>query len=613
MVIFPLTNDFFIMGIFSTITEASVAIQSFSARKLFQKVINIGLNELTPSEIANRIKLVNKLCLLIAALMLIIIPIVLFKVIYTPFILACFILEYLVNASVLLFNHWGKHRIASLTFYFNQCFFVGFFGTLFGGVELQFAIIFLVSVIYLIEKDDFIRTVCFVVAVIDLIVLQGVYWYEVEPVILSKEGKFIIQSLVIGGVMVILFFLSIPYKKSNDKIFDLLNANKHTRTFLAHTVHEVRSPLNAVHLLSHRMERTAKAAGIDVGPIKEEIRMLKLASTSGVLIANQTLTLAEIEAGASPQNEYQSVKIKMLIAEIIDFHSYISTHKKIKFELFAPTFPSILFTDPEKVRQILSNLLTNVGKYGTKNSTCTISLEADHISKEWRITVTNFTESTKEINEEKLFKPFSRGIDGYFVPESSGLGLFICKSKVDELGGKITATKNVKSRTFTVMVQLPLSIGDIRTLPKVKLTKEQQIDIQEAIAGKTVLIADDDEISARALMMELDGLGAGTLLATDGNQLIEMAHDQCPDIILMDYHMPKLNGEAALGILKSSPQTQHIPIVVTSGDVNYQATINRLMSKGADEAITKPIHLNKLTAALARLTIADQFNKRFNK
>lgn len=595
------------MGIFNTIRALSTIVTTHTIKDVFIKAINIGIQETTEVEVANRVKLVNKLCLLIGSLMLIIIPIVLVKVIYSPFILFCFIIEYLINASVILSNYRGKHRTASLTFYFNQCFFVAFFGTLFGGVELQFAIIFLISVIYLIEQDDFLRTVCFAVAVVDLIILQGVYWYEFEPVHLSKEGKFIIQSLVIGGVMVILFFLSIPYKKSNDNIYKLIVSNKNTRRYLAHTVHEVRSPLNAVHLLLNRLERSIGVKGIDIEPIREELRMMKIASTNGVIFAESSLSLAEIEAGASPPNVYKSIKIKALFAEMIDFFSYFSELRNIRFDFFAPTFPSIIVTDEKKLRHILTNLLSNTIKHGAKKSTCTIRLEADHIGKKWTIEICNRTDSDKEIDSEKLFKPFSRALDGTFNAESTGLGLFICKTKVVELGGDISAVKNTKNRTFTITVTFPLSVGDISSLPRVPIIEKEQAYINAMLSAKKILIADDDELSVRALMMDLDSFGAVPIIASDGEMLVKLANEDPPDVILMDLHMPKLNGEAALEKLKSFPNTQNIPIIIISGDAYSNAACNRLISMGADEYISKPINIRKLTNSLIEYAFYRKF------
>ncbi|NML22368.1 response regulator [Pseudoflavitalea sp. G-6-1-2] len=568
---------------------------------LYTKFVKAGTEDIADPEQIFRIELVNKLSLLVAVLMVPIVVTVLSCVIFTPFLLACFIIEYLINLSVLQWNKLKKHRTASLFFYFNQCFFVAFFGILFGGVQLQFAIIFLVSIIFLIERDNKIRTICYLLAVLDLAVLQLVYFYGVEPAPLSFNSEFVIQSMVIGGVMVILYFLSIPYRHGNDLRFSLVKENQNTQHYTANIAHEMRSPLNSMSIWVEKLEHELQKKEMNKQTLALIATMLKTGTRNVQGIISNSLSLAEIGAGKKPENVMEHFMLKEFLVDLIEFNSVLGIQREISFVLNMDKMPAIIVSDKNKIAQILNNLFSNAIKFSKKKTKVQLIVEPVPARRAWSVKVINHSNSSVNVNMEEIFSPYVSCNTNSHVPDSTGLGLFITKEKVHELGGEITFTKNIQENTVEFTVIFPLMLGKLEMLQQGKLTEEEMELIRRVLPGQKVLIADDDAITARATGEELNRLGMIPSVVSSGNaMLLRVAADK-PDVIIMDYHMPGLRAEQAIVQLKENPDTKNIPVIVTTGAVYNHNGLNELLELGADDYVLKPIEIKNFLVTISRI------------
>lgn len=568
---------------------------------LYEKIVKAGTEDKTDPEQIFRIELVNKLSLLVAVLMLLIVPAVLVFVIYTPFILACFIIEYLFNASVILWNKVKLHRTASLAFYLNQCFFVAFFGIIFGGVQLQFAIIFLVSIIYLIERDNKIRTICYLLAVLDLAILQLVYFYGVEPAPMESNAEFLIQSMVIAGVMIILFFLSIPYRHGNDLRFSLVKENQNTQHYTANIAHEMRSPVNSMGIWVEKLEHELQKKEMNKQTLTLIATMLKTGTRNVQGIISNSLSLAEIGAGKKPENVMEHFMLKEFLVDLIEFNSVLGLQREIRFVLNMDKMPAIIVSDKNKIAQILNNLFSNAIKFSKKKTQVQLIVEPLPARQAWSVRVINYSNSSVNVNMEEIFSPFVSCNTSAHVPDSTGLGLFITKEKVHELGGEITFTKNIQQNTVEFTVVFPLMLGKIEMLQQGKLTEEEMEFIRRVLPGQKVLIADDDAITARATGEELSRLGMIPAVAGSGNAMLLRVAEDKPDLIIMDYHMPGIRAEQALMQLKENADTKNIPVIVTTGAVYNHTGLNELLELGADDYVLKPIEIKNFLVTISRI------------
>jgi CheY-like chemotaxis protein len=174
-----------------------------------------------------------------------------------------------------------------------------------------------------------------------------------------------------------------------------------------------------------------------------------------------------------------------------------------------------------------------------------------------------------------IFEKFWRADASSTAVEGTGLGLVIVKYIVEQHGGHIWVESSEGEGTVVHF-----------TLPMV----ERQT---------TVLIA-EDEASVREIEDRiLTNSGIATLLASDGQEAIEMAQAHRPDLILLDLIMPGMRGEEVLHILKSNPATQHIPVLVVSARSSWE-TIEESYMLGAVDFLTKPFEYQELVSRVRR-------------
>jgi CheY-like chemotaxis protein len=164
------------------------------------------------------------------------------------------------------------------------------------------------------------------------------------------------------------------------------------------------------------------------------------------------------------------------------------------------------------------------------------------------------------------------------------------------MGGTITVDSTPNGETiFTVA--LPLREGKLRDLPDGTGSDPEAEDFQKAY----VLVAEDNKLTAFLLSQFLHDMHCAYTVVGDGAQLLETIKkcpDQCPDIILLDCHMPNMNGEETIRQLKKDPFSAHIPIIITTGDV-FTANIEKMLEAGASTYLKKPIDHLALRKAIS--------------
>ena len=142
------------------------------------------------------------------------------------------------------------------------------------------------------------------------------------------------------------------------------------------------------------------------------------------------------------------------------------------------------------------------------------------------------------------------------------------------------------------------------------------INSTSLLTYKTILVIDDDPMIQRSIFSMLDGMSANIIAAPDCILGLELAKRKCPDLILLDWHMPKLSGIDALCQLKSTPKTADIPVIMMSAIALESMNTYQSLTKGADDFLRKPFDKYELTGRLtaifrlyeAKKTIENQRN-----
>jgi CheY-like chemotaxis protein len=267
------------------------------------------------------------------------------------------------------------------------------------------------------------------------------------------------------------------------------------------------------------------------------------------------------------------------ISELIELHKVIAKSDGIVVELTIEDMPSLIIGDQFDLTLIISNLLSNAIKYGKKGGT--VSIDIKKINEEqWVLKVTNPGKGIPPDKIGTIFTPFISNRSGAI--QGTGLGLYIVKTKVEAMHGSITVVSDPDIFTQFI-ITLPLKEGRIKDLPN-----EERAKLQNDLDLKKIhcMVAEDHNMAVAYLKMLFAEIGCKGTFYPDGSELLKAAAREQPDIIMVDYNLPVLNGEETIRQLKKDALLKDIPIIVTSGDID-QKNIDRMMVAGADAYMEK--------------------------
>ena len=579
--------------------------------KVFE-LLSIGTSGIADEETVNRIRLVNTLSLFVGIAIAIIGPVICYCLKWQPAVVVPLSIEFLVNCSVLIFSYFRRSVAAALILYFLQCASIIYFSIVLGRLlQLEFTIILLIAIAFLIFKKNLLRRIAIVMALVDLIILEIGYYNNPSQsaMPISYNQAFLIHVCVVAGLIILTILVSRPYVKSNDIKNELQRANHLIKIFVAQVTHELRTPLDSMHqvmqLLRKEIQVSRKAVQekANLNNIQSLVDIGYTVSSNARNIVNNVLDMAEIEAGKMPQTANEAFKVRPFFAKILEVHRILARNENVRLDLVVdPEIPEVIYGNPLNIHQILTNLLANALKYGSKDSTVTITVKRR--PEIWELKVSN---SGPGIPPEKLdfiFDPFVTGRTGQV--QGSGLGLYIVKTKVGAMNGTIRVESRPEGKTsFTV--SLPFREGKLKDLPDeaaprpISEAGEAADAYMPNLHKVHVMVAEDNKLTSFLLSRFLEGLGCSFTIVKNGRELLEEARKkcpgECPDIIILDGHMPLLNGEETIRALKQTPELTHIPIIIATGDL-YSGTVDRMLAAGAVSFIKKPIDHSALQKAI---------------
>jgi CheY-like chemotaxis protein len=249
-------------------------------------------------------------------------------------------------------------------------------------------------------------------------------------------------------------------------------------------------------------------------------------------------------------------------------------------------------SDITKLRQSLFNLLSNASKF-TENGTVTLTVERREpgwITFLVRDTGIGMTPA----QQAKLFQAFSQA-DASTTRKygGTGLGLVITQQFCKLLGGEIQVESEA-GRGTTFIMQLPeqLQIPESLAAPStVSSTIQREAG---SGAGSTILVVDDDPAMHDLMQRFLSREGYRVMAAIDGQEGVTIARQQKPDVILLDIHMPQMNGWEVLSLLKSDPELARIPVMVVT--IEDDQALGAAL--GAVDYLLKPVDYDRLLSLL---------------
>jgi signal transduction histidine kinase/CheY-like chemotaxis protein/HAMP domain-containing protein len=388
-------------------------------------------------------------------------------------------------------------------------------------------------------------------------------------------------------------------------------ANRLKSEFLSNMSHELRTPLNSIMALSRTLIMQAKDK-----ISSEENKYLEIIERNGknlLTLINDILDLSKIEAGKL-EIDLQTFSINSIIKNIKENLSSIAKEKGTKINLeLADNLPKIE-SDPEKVYQILQNLIGNAVKFTSKGS---VSISADVDGRQIVIKVIDTGIGVSQEELPYIFEEF-RQADGSTSRqfEGTGLGLAIVHKLINKLGGKIEVQSELgKGSIFTIYLPLKWS-GDIKSKKVTVLLKSWKLNQEEKTTEKgmvdetkniekgkiegqpRILIVEDNEEAVIQIKMILESESYLVDVANSGQAALDYIQHTIPDGIILDLMMPEIDGFEVLENIRSASKTANIPVLIlTAKDLTAEDfkklsanNIQQLLYKGAvdkDELIFK--------------------------
>ncbi len=335
-------------------------------------------------------------------------------------------------------------------------------------------------------------------------------------------------------------------------------ANKAKSTFLANMSHELRTPLNAIIGFTRIVRKKANGAL----PEKQLQNLDKVLTSSEHLLGliNTVLDIAKIEAGRMDVMA-ANFSVRMLMDQCANLATPL-LKARVRLEKDIDPDASIIYSDQDKIKQIVLNLLSNSAKF-TREGKIVLALQ-----RQGDLLKISVTDSGIGISEEalgRIFEEFQQA-DTSTTRQygGTGLGLAISRNLARLLGGNLTATSEVnKGSTFTLT--LPFQYGKKPvTASDNKKDSVQPADFHGPVgsAKKRILVIDDDPDAAYLLQENLSQNEFTVIGAPDGQAGLQMARDGQPDAILLDVLMPETDGWQVLNDLKMDAATVEIPVIL---------------------------------------------------
>jgi signal transduction histidine kinase/ActR/RegA family two-component response regulator len=375
-------------------------------------------------------------------------------------------------------------------------------------------------------------------------------------------------------------------------------ADRAKSEFLATMSHEIRTPLNAVLGMVEVMDRSPL-------PERQQERLAIVKSSARTLlqIINAVLDISRIESG-----KMELVLAPFSLTDLTDgldhLYSGIAAEKGLSFSLIRdPALADIRYGDEVRLRQVINNLAANALKFTDKGSV-TVEVGGDEAVLTVRVSDTG--PGIPDALRDQVFERFAQA-DSSSTRRSggSGLGLAICRELVDLMGGwiRLKPSANQTGSCFEFQVSVPVATepaNAVEASPTGDLAGEQALK---------VLIVDDNQTNRTVLAALLGELGITASLACDGVEAVEAFRAGPWDVILMDIHMPNMDGLQACRTIRDCEVAEdraRTPIFAVTASALAHET-QQYREAGMDGCIPKPIEIRRLVTELqAVLTDSDR-------
>lgn len=416
---------------------------------------------------------------------------------------------------------------------------------------------------------------------------------------------------------------------------EIFMAAQYKSEFLANVSHELRTPLNSLLILSQILAEN-KEGNLEAKQL-EYVHTIFSAGKDLLQLIDEILDLAKLEVGKMTP-VLESVSLQDLSNHLFRHFEQQAKKKNIRFDVHTDSrLPDHLLTDGHRVQQIMNNLLSNAVKFTPEHGSVSLSIRTSGEDAVFSVSDTGIGIAASKV--DSIFEAFQQA-DGTTSRKygGTGLGLTICRELATLLGGRIEVDSvEGKGSTFSLILpavepgedaqvqasaaftaaaataEIPGSetvtrenpsfresfVPDISiSNPKLLQYAEMEDDRSNLQSGDTLLLIIEEDAEFAAMLLQLArSRGFKAIVSFQGDQGLALAHAYKPDAILLDLHLPVLDGWSIISRLKSRPELRHIPVHVISTTEENQTSL----AMGALSFWKKPSDYAELEAAFLQI------------
>ena len=382
-------------------------------------------------------------------------------------------------------------------------------------------------------------------------------------------------------------------------------ASKAKTDFLANMSHDIRTPMNAIIGITTLMKNELHQ------PEKLAEHLDKLENSGQLLlgIINDILDMSRIESGKVTLN-VEKMNLPQQISQLDSIIHQQAGQRRQTFTVNTLVQHENVLADPNRLNQVLMNILSNAVKYTPTGGHIRLEVEelthTEHYAK-YRFVVQDDGIGMSEDFQKTLFDPFTREEkSGINKVQGTGLGMAITRSIVDLMGGSISVeSASGKGTRFEVVLELPIDI-ETDTAQKAQALPEEE-DTASPLCGMKFLCAEDNALNAEILQMLLETKGASCTICSNGQEIVDAFASVKPgdyDMILMDVQMPVMDGLEATRHIRNgeNPLGRTIPILAMTANA-FLEDMQKSKEAGMDEHLSKPVDISALEQTVKRFRV----------
>ena len=478
------------------------------------------------------------------------------------------------------------------------------------GIYISYALIPAFSCLYF-EPKFVLKTGIFSY----LVMMVSLYFgsaYMDEVLYLGRSRSYIFMAYSAGFTIEFLIIISVLYylvdraKKMMLERYSAEEQNKIKSQFLSSMSHEIRTPMNAIIGMSDvalKMEMEDS--------LRNYISVIHSSANGLLTIINDILDISKIEAGKLSiiEEEYETKSLIKDMRAIIDARS---TGSVPIYYYIEKDLPETLKGDAGRIKQVMLNYASNAIKY-TDSGRIDVSVRWEQGQEGFIHLIYNVKDTGQGIHKEdmgKLFTMYGQLNEKLnHGKEGTGIGLALSKSFVEQMGGSVSVESEYGVGS-TFSFSIPQKVVVKSEIAREEETEQNLKELTFTAKEAQILLVDDNFINREVVTAMLEPLKMKIEEAINGKEAVEMAMHKKYDLILMDSHMPVMNGEEATKRIREeeSKKKEHVPILALTADA-ITGVREHLLECGMDDYIEKPIDMKQLYRLMKRYLPEDKIER----